>query len=255
MEHEINLRQYHDDEGYFIKDYKIPFSICDKNHRITLANLYKITSDTAVEDFAQKGYSWAMLNENKVAILVSRTSFKIHKWPVADQCVTAKTWEEKPAGVQLDRRHFITDSQTGELLVESCSYWMAVNIETRRIIPAKLFTLRPQPEISTPFAGTVPGKIQIPENLTHAETRKVHYSDADGNGHVNNTRYGEYVMDVLPPELQDKPIKEIRMNYAKETLVGNNLDIYINSENQQAVTIVGKDNGEICFETVISFYL
>ena len=78
MKNETTLKQWHDDDLVkFHKEFKLTFGQCDINNKLTLAELLLMTSDTAVEDYNQKGLSWQYLVDNGVTILTSRSAFHI----------------------------------------------------------------------------------------------------------------------------------------------------------------------------------
>ena len=75
------------------------------------------------------------------------------------------------------------------------------------------------------------------------------YSDIDGNGHVNNARYGAYVADCLPPEYQQKTYRDFRINYSKEAVAGQLIQLYGNFDEQnKKIIIAGKQKENTCFE-------
>ncbi len=250
MIHEITLKQWHDDDCVkFNKEYKLTFGQCDINNKIALAELLLLTSDTAVEDYNQKGLSWQFLVDHGVSILTSRQSYHIEKMPVANQKITLTTWEEKSEGLQLSRKYEITDSESGQLLIKGWSFWTVVDFEKRKIIPPKMFTLRPAPTFYTEYDGIKPGKIILPENLAEIGSHKILFSDMDANGHTNNSKYINFVIDSLPPEFQNKTYRDFKLNYSKEALLGDEISIqagFFPEENK--VVVAGKNKGEICFE-------
>lgn len=242
--------QYHDEKGIFHKDFKLTFGQCDRNSKLMLSQLLLLTSDTAVEDYHQLGLTWDFLCERHLYILVSRLSFHIIKMPVSNQYITIETWEEKPDGIQLNRCYKIIDSDSKEILVTGYSSWTVVNTETRRIIPAKHFDLRPAPTIQTNFEGLPLGKIPVPENTKTLDERIIRFSDIDANSHTNNSRYGDFIMDALPEKLQDADFEHIRINYSHEAVLGEKLTIVASFEDKKT-TLIGEQLGSTCFECIL----
>ena len=57
----------------------------------------------------------------------------------------------------------------------------------------------------------------LPKELGECESRCVRYSDLDINGHMNNCRYLDWVMDLLPSEFyQHHQPQEITLCYMTE---------------------------------------
>ena len=242
--------QFFDEDGIFHKEFKLTFGQCDRNGKLLLSQLLLLTSDTAVEDYHQRGYTWEMLCEKHMYILTSRVSFHIHKMPVTNEYITITTWEEKADSIQLNRKYNIYDTETKELLISAVSSWLVVDTETRRIIPAKRFTLRPEPTMQTEFEGLPLGKIVVPEEVELLENRKVRFSDIDANRHTNNSRYGDFIIDALPNKLQDEDFSDIRINYSHEAVFGEIIDIFGSMKDKETV-VVGKQGNATCFECIL----
>lgn len=246
------FKQYHDGEENALKFHsqsQIYFCQCDANHNISFFELLRILSDIAVEDYNQRGMSWQMLFEHGYLILVSRQSFHFHKMPKANQKITVHTWEQKSQPLQFVRAYKIVDTETEELLVSGLSNWLLVDATTHRILRLKDFTLRPESILCEKIDCMEPGKILIPQNLKFLVERPVWYSDIDGNGHMNNARYGAFLVDALPKEYQQKSYKDFKINYSKEAIEGKLLQLFgdFDDENKKIV-IIGKQQDTTCFE-------
>ena len=100
---ETESRQYYKEDLSFNWETMVFFSQCNINKNLSLNELLKLTSDIAVEDFARRGMSRETLAKNGIAILVSRDSFRIHKFPKENQRIVVRTWEEKSEALQFVR--------------------------------------------------------------------------------------------------------------------------------------------------------
>ena len=249
----LELKQWHDEKNFFYREFKLYFSQCNINQVIKLAEFLAITSDSAVEDYHQRGITFDFLKEKNVAILTSRIAYRFHKMPKCNQIITLRCWEEAPKGLQLTRCYELTD-ESGEVLVNGFTTWLLVNLENRRIMKPSSFTYREEPTFTTPLKSLDCGKIQIPENLDLLGSRKICFSDLDANGHMNNSRYGEYIIDILPPEFQNKQITDLRLNYAHEAMFGDTLELFGNlNAGENRIVVIGKQGQNVCFESELFF--
>ena len=248
------FRLFHEEDGLtFRHEPRVYFSQSSSNKVISMSELLRLTSDTAVEDYRAQGMSRDMLLEHGYAILVSRCSFRLHRLPRENERVTVTTWEEKSEALQLCRAYDITND-SGELLVTGSSTWLLVDPVGRRIIPTKNFTLRKPVTKQTERDCLKPGKILIPEGMELADERMIRYSDIDGNGHTNNSRYGAFIMDALPEADRKRQFKDFRLNYSKEAMLGQKLQVFLhNNAEAQLITVVGKTESGTSFEAELYY--
>jgi acyl-ACP thioesterase len=100
-----------------------------------------------------------------------------------------------------------------------------MDVKTRAmVLPAKS-------GLSVP--GTVRGNELAPPSalpskvMANHRTRPVCFTDLDRNGHMNNTRYMDWIDDLLPSAFHENHIvKEFTVCYLSETREGQNLDLH-----------------------------
>lgn len=250
-----NYREWHENGNIFFREIKLHFGQCDLNQRLSLPELLLITSDSAVEDFHQRGMSFDILLENGVVFLLSRLVFKIHSFPKAEDRFVLKTWEDKPSGGLLSRKYEMK-KEDGTKLISGTSLWLIANPESRRLLKPSSFTLREEPDFVVSVDCPPCGKIREPENMEKLGEREAGYSDMDANGHMNNSRYAAFIMDFLPEELQKKEIDVFKINFAKEARKGDIISIYAGvpeAKTENKITVVGKSGEHVCFESELTF--
>ncbi len=233
-----NLKLYHDDDQTaFHRETLVYFSQCGSSQTLSLGELLRLTSDTAVEDYRERGMSYGFLAEHDIAILVSRLSFRFHAMPCGNQRVNISTWEEKPEALQLKRAYEIED-ESGGRLVSGLSSWLLVNPKTRRIIPTKDFTLRPARDWEKEHDCLKPGKIILPADMELWNERTISFSDIDANGHANNARYGAFVEDALPPAFRNRLFTDFRLNYSKEAKLDQKMQVYGKADEEKKMLVM-----------------
>lgn len=247
-------KEWHDERNIFFREFKLHFGQCDLNQRMSLSELLLMTSDSAVEDFFQRGMSFDVLVKNGIVILLSRLAFKIHLFPRAEETLLLKTWEDKPAGGLLSRKYEIERADDGAKLISGTSVWLIADPASRRLIKPSSFTLRREPDFVIPVDCPPCGKIQVPEDMEKHGERVAGYSDIDANGHVNNSRYAAFILDSLPEKYQKMGPSVFKINFAKEALKGDIISLYgKTSDDGNKITVVGKSHDRICFESELIF--
>lgn len=157
--------------------------------------------------------------------MVIRTGFALERPLGWGDRLTVKTWHrggDKP----LMLRDFAL-SVDGADVGRALSVWTLVDLESHSIS---------RPDRFPEFAGTDGGelirdtrlpKLKLPAQMAAAQERALHYSDTDGNGHVNNTRYADFICDAAG--LQDAPagsfVKALHIDYLRECKAGEVLSL------------------------------
>ena len=143
----------------------------------------------------------------------------------------------------------------GELVGESVSGWVLANLESRKIM--RLADIQE-------LAGTggeelcktrTLNKLRAPKDLKLLERRKMHYSDTDVNGHVNNTRYADFACDAVELDRlpEDQFLTEMQIGYLAECRPGEVLDLEAGRIDGGCYVHGLDQNGKARFETAMIF--
>ena len=166
----------------------------------------------------------APIAEKHLFWAVSRYSFQIHTLPRLGQRITVETWPMPTTRVAYPRAMMIYNEE-GQLLVKAISLWVLMDQQSRAmVLPGKSGVI-----VDGLLRGTEP---EVPKNLLpkehpHTATRQVTYSLLDRNGHMNNTRYLDWVCDLLPSRFhgQHTPA-EITLCYLSEALESQEIRLH-----------------------------
>lgn len=237
----------------FSQKVQVSFCMCTAQKVLSMHELYKITSDIAVEDFNTQGFSRDFLAEHGYAILVSRSSFHIHRSPKENEHIIVSTQEEKPEALQFVRG-FDFVSEGGEKLITGYSTWIMIDIHARRILPVKRFDFNERPTATRDHECLPCGKIAVGADAKLLFERAVENSDIDANGHMNNSRYPAFMVNAMSEELLKKTITDIRINYAHEAMNGQNLCVWGKDDTQaHKFTVKGLVEDKVSFEGEILY--
>lgn len=164
--------------------------------------------------------------------------------------VKVTTWPIKPTGIVFQRDYTIEDAE-GNTVVKGTSEWVVVHSEKRKMVPVKdIYPLETFCEDRT-FEGKL-ARLRPEESNGEVFEVVTGFSDIDVNGHVNNTKYANFVMNAIKPTEQTV-IDIFRIDYHKEVLGGATLDLFVTrGENTAAVIGKSKDN-EAMFTCSITF--
>lgn len=152
---------------------------------------------------------------------VSRHRVEINRLPQLGETVTVETWPMPTSRVAYPRAMAMYDAG-GKLLAQSVSLWILMDKESRAmVLPGKSGVA-----VEGILRGTEPELPRSfnPKDLTQSQERTVTYSELDENGHMNNTRYLDWVADLLPSHYHGAhPAAEFTVCYHAEAREGQTL--------------------------------
>lgn len=185
-----------------------------------------------------------LMAQNRMWI-VSTIYYEVVKTPEMYEQVTLRTWPLTPSMAVFPRDYILEDAK-GTLLVKGTSQWAVVDKEKRKIVPAKGI----YPEDLTclehrAFGEKLP-RLRDFEPTGQGVTVTPTFSQLDCNGHVNNTKYANYVLDALQLP-KETPIRTFHIHYRKELLLGVPVRVYTRYEGG-VYDVMGKnEQGETMF--------
>ena len=158
------------------------------------------------DTLAQKGIFWA----------VTRHRVQITRLPARGETITVETWPMPTTRVAYPRSVVAFDAQGNELF-RSISLWVLMDANTRAmVLPGKSGV-----DVVGRLTGTEldSPRSLAPKGMTDSSLRTVTYSCLDRNGHMNNTKYLDWVDDLLPARFhQDRTAREFVICYLSEAL-------------------------------------
>ncbi len=214
---------------------------CHKN--LQPASVLDLFQDVAGRHSVDMGIGINRLfTENKLWI-VSSIYYEVVKPPEMYQQVHLRTWPLAPSMVVFPREYVMED-EAGNVLVKGTSQWAVIDKEQRKILPAR--GIYPE-ELTCLDERAFPGKLPrlrefepVGEGITIVPT----FSQLDCNGHVNNTKYANFVLDALNlPE--ETPIRTFHIHYRKELLLGLPVTLYTRFEDR-VYDVMGKNEEGDC---------
>jgi acyl-ACP thioesterase len=158
--------------------------------------------------------------------ILSRISVYLIRRPKFKETVTVRSWPRSWEKLFAIRDYDIRD-EAGGALVRGRSGWLILDMEKRRPLRVQqvVESLPPNEGINA-FSASAPG-LEGRDNLSLAGERRALYSDIDYNGHLNNTRYIQWVQDITDPELlESAPSMRLDINYMSEVKPGEGVELW-----------------------------
>lgn len=242
-------------EGFkFIEDLSIPCYQTNGQGMLRPAAFMDQAQELAFWAAAKLGFGYDNLHEHHVAWVLCRMHFRFLKELRWRDRLSLATWHKGSTGL-FYLRDFDGRNEAGEQAVVCTSSWVVIDERTRRFVrPEDMAQKMSWGIVNESAIEEQAPKIQLPENGQPelAGEHTVSYSDIDLIGHTNNARYVVWAMDVLPLEDALRPVKDLYINFNKETTRGETVQLY-RLFAEDAWYVEGRVAGKPCFVVKMVF--
>ena len=177
------------------------------------AGMHCLELGTDGDTLSKKNLFWAVI----------RQRVQITRLPEAGDIITVETWPMPTTRVAYPRSTVAYDEKGNEVF-RAIALWVLMDAGSRAmILPGKGGI-----EVAGTVRGTelsIPGSLVL-QRLENSTSRRVGYTELDRNGHMNNTRYLDWICDLLPSGFYGThPIREFTICYLNEAKEGQLLEM------------------------------
>ena len=181
----------------YTKTYAIEDVHLDCFGRLKPSMLLSFVQDISGAHAAKLGAGWEDLNDKNLFWAIIRHRIQIRRMPRSGEVLRLETWPMPTTRTAYPRATVAYDEQ-GEVVFRTTALWVLMDRAARTmVLPGKSGVTVPgilrETEADTP--GALP-----PVDLEHTACRQVVFSELDRNAHMNNTRYLDWIADLLSSE-------------------------------------------------------
>ncbi len=202
----------------------------DSCGRLKMSAILYFAQEVAGAHATALGTGWEELQKKNLFWAVIRTRAEIFGKPAAGEAITLKTWP-MPTSRTAYPRCVMAYAGDGRLLFKVVSLWVLMDVNTRAmVLPAKS---------GVEVLGTVEGgEPALPKGLPVSEQehtcfKTVEQCHLDRNGHMNNTKYMDWVA-----ELTQNKVESFELCYFNEGRLGDQMELaFTPSEDTLSVNI------------------
>lgn len=199
------------DSGDFLNGGVLPYSVL------------KIFQDIAIAHAEALGVGFEAMVSKAMLWVTMRIKYQVLAQPKPMQKLKIVTYPSGKNMLEFDRDFLIFDQQNN-LLIKGTSKWCLINKNTRRLAKMDAIDMvilpNNKPVFEEKFLKT---DAFIPDVLAD-KSYQIEPNDIDNNGHTNNTIYAKLAQSLLCGD--GKKIEFFQINFLKECLLGDRLDIY-----------------------------
>jgi medium-chain acyl-[acyl-carrier-protein] hydrolase len=204
-------------------EHKIASYEVDPQLSVRFPVLCRLMQEAAYHHAEQLGLGHPSLSSMNMAWVLARQRIKIHEFPAWGDTIQLRTW---PSG--RDRLFFYRDfeftSDKGDRLLSASTAWFVIDTEKRERVPSDVYLTGDLPVGAKVFDEKL-GRLKGCDGCGQ-ESLSVNYGDLDMNGHVNNVRYIEWVLNSLALDFHEThQLQEFEVNFLAEALYGHEVAI------------------------------
>ena len=220
----------------------------DNHLELKISSIFKFLQFVATNHAETIHIGQADTIDKGVCWVIIKMFLEIKRLPVLNEEIIVTTHPGETRGF-IFPRYFQVYDKKGNLLINAASLWVLLNIETRKVethpFPDRKFKYETSKE-DLPIMGNIDDK-----DVKEVERRVVKYNDIDLNGHLNNVKYVEYMIDLHDKAYYDKyRVTSLLISYDKE--IKDHEEVVLYSDNKLNETIRGEVDGASRFRAYIT---
>ena len=210
-------------EAIYQKEFEIDSLVTDRFGKLKPSAILYYVQEVAGQHFNRMALNPTPENKGLMWVII-RHRVQITRIPVKGETIRVETWPMPTTRVAYPRSVVAYDRE-GRELFRSITLWVLMDRQTRAmVLPGRSGIMVP---------GILRGnELPSPNSLSPvvcsaSVTRRVCFTDLDVNNHMNNTRYLEWAMDLLPSQFHGKHVlQDATMCYLGEAREGDQLYIF-----------------------------
>ena len=210
-------------EPLYSQNFEITDHFVDCFGRMTPASILMLIQEVAGRHCVALSVDYDTLARQGMFWAVTRHRVQVSRLPQLGENIRVETWPMPTTKVAYPRSVVAYDAAGNECF-RAISLWVLMNLNTRSmILPGKsgISVVGSLRGLELPS----PGSLALMDH-TQTRQRQVCFTDLDRNGHMNNTRYLDWVSDLLPSAFhQGHEVKEFTICYHAEAREGQVLGL------------------------------
>lgn len=207
----------------YTKHFDLRMEEVDPEKRLRLPNLLLMAQQMAVAHVEAMDLGHDKTLDRGFLWVVARQHYVIRELPCYADEIDFETHPGETMAFVYPRHYAL--SRGGKTLIKGIALWSLISMKDRKPLFPKatgIHILGEKQEGDLPF----PMMPKAPE-LDHVVDLEAKWSLCDLNGHINNVRYVDFCMDLIPLDfLKKKPVKELWIDYKKEIKLGESVQLH-----------------------------
>ncbi|MEJ2615987.1 MAG: thioesterase [Ignavibacteriaceae bacterium] len=229
------------EQNYFIHYYDV-----DLKQRASIFSLLRYFEDIAILHSEHVNRGIGYYTQHHVGWVLYKWDIKILRYPDFKETVKVRTQPSHLKGFHAFRYFDILDLN-GNQIITANSMWLFLNTDTKKPTRITDDIFEGYGVDKNKMTELEFGSINKISKIDNEKEFDVRYVDIDSNHHVNNIKYVEWALEMVPQNVvENYNLNHIKVNYKKETAYGNIIvsSIEIQKEEEKIKCIHQISSGE-----------
>lgn len=200
---------------------RIRYFDAEPSGRASVPAMCRLLEEAASSQTERLGLSIRQVIETSRMWVLTRFAVSVITLPRMGDEVSVETWASDRTGGVRAYRDFRMRDAGGNVLAEAASLWLLLDLKTRRLVrlPDSVLRIREPERVGAETVDSSP--LAPPENVSAEDEFRVRWSDLDENGHANNIRYIEWLLETVPvPVRAGGTLTTLDIQFVNEVLPG-----------------------------------
>jgi len=172
------------------------------------------------------GFGFERANELQQYWVLVRLTIRFDRFPSWGEKLVVETWPRGVDRLWAFREYQVRDADNA-ICCAATSSWMIMDARSHRPLKPEIVAGAMPYLIEKQAIGRTAPRLECDGPWKEAGKRIVRYSDQDVNGHMNNSRYIDWVMDAYHSMTKGAPSRELSVNYLAESHENEKVAIYV----------------------------
>ncbi len=189
--------------------------------RWKLSGIFAAMVEAAAHHADHLGFGFDDMMAKDMVWVLSRLKIRFFGYPRLEDKIKIQTWPKALQQKVFYMRDYHVLAPGGQLYASATSAYLLINPRLRRIIPPQMVSLELPDNHGLDALDEPLEKIPTAETLEECFVTRAGYSTVDLMGHVNNTRYVDWISDCFSfEEHQSQRLNWLQINYVNEVKPG-----------------------------------